>query len=176
MDDNYLSSVNSQNSRQGDRKGPRRLLRPRNIKIITTSIKVNNASQDVALTPMSSVESPSKQYLEAGKHTINLAEFGQTMHMQDFSRSVPTTPSGLHEREIEEKDPNIEKIKIVVAEENLDANSKSGDSDVHLLEDSRDSTCNVGQILARRESLDELIEDLEINSDMVKKDQSFLKQ
>jgi hypothetical protein len=95
MDDDFLNSVNSHHSREGERSGPRRLLRPRNIKIIATSIKVNNASQDVALTPMSSgsLESPTKQYLDGGKNTLNLAEFGQTMHMQEFSRSVPTSPS-----------------------------------------------------------------------------------
>ena len=88
------------------------------------------------------------------------------MHMQEFSRTAPATPNGLAENETVE---SIEKIKIVVADlEKFDENSKLGvKSDVHLLED---NSSNVGQILARRESLDELIEDLEINSDIVKKD------
>ena len=67
-------------------------------------------------------------------------------------------------------------MKIVVPEvENLD--SKSGESDVHLLEDTHsnshsvEAASNVGEILARRESLDDLIEDLEIDSEIVKKDQ-----
>ena len=110
---------------------------------------------------------------------MNLAEFGQTMHMQEFSRSLPTTPSGLQVNEADQND-KIEKIKIVVAEvENLD--SKSGESDVHLLEDtqsqaSQEVLSNVGEILARRESLDELIEDLEVDSEIVKKEQFVRKQ
>jgi len=68
-----------------------------------------------------------------------------------------------------ENDEKVERIKIKVADtEHFDINSKqAGNSDIQLLED---STSTIENILTRRESLDDLIEDLQINSDIVKKD------
>ena len=98
------------------------------------------------------------------KHSLTL---GQTMNMQEFSYSAPTSPNRLVEN-----DEKVNKMKIEEEYESFDTNTKSGDQsaidhDIQLLGDSASA---VGNILARRESLDELIEDLEINSDIVKQD------
>lgn len=84
------------------------------------------------------------------------------MHMQEFSYSAPSSPNRLVEN-----DEKVNRMKIEEEFESFDTNTKSGEqSDIQLLDDSS----TVGNILARRESLDELIEDLEINSDIVKQD------